>query len=131
MHGTQHMRAVGALLAARLNQPAGLEALEHGVQQQVLRLAGDKAGPELSEHAKVEPGISQLEPQGVLPVDPRTDCVGGLPITEVLEELKDRDQSQAPRCKGGLTPDRVEPSEVLILVEDAKFIPESSHSVAF
>ena len=130
MHGPQHMRAVGALLAARLDQTAGLEPLEHGVQQQMLRLAGDKAGPELGEHAEVEPGISQLEPQRVLPVDPGPDSVGGLPIAEVLEELEDRDQSQPPRRKGGLPPARVEPSEVLILVEDAKFIPQPGHNVA-
>jgi hypothetical protein len=58
--------------------------------------------PELGERAEVEPRISQFEPQRVLPVDPRTDSVGGLPITEVLEELEDRDQSQPPRCKGRL-----------------------------
>jgi hypothetical protein len=81
--------------------------------------------------AEVEPGISQFEPQRVLPVDSRTDSIGGLPITEVLEELEDRDQSQPPRRKGGLTPARVEPSEVLILVEDAKFIPQPGHSIAF
>jgi transposase InsO family protein len=96
----------------------------------MLRLAGDKAGPEFGEHAEVEPGISQLEPQGVLPVDPGPDSVSGLPVAEVLEELEDRDQSQPPRCKGGLPPARVEPSEVLILVEDAKFIPQPSHNVA-
>src|SRR5215213_1523283 len=130
MHGSQHMRAVGALLAARFDQTASLELLEHGVQQQMLCLAGDKAGPELGEHAEVEPGISQLEPQGVLPVDPGPDSVSGLPVAEVLEELEDRDQSQPPRRKGGLPSARVEPSEVLILVEDAKFIPELGHNVA-
>jgi hypothetical protein len=131
MHGPQHMRAVGALLAARFDQPASLEALEHGVQQQMLRLAGDKAGPELGERAEVEPGISQFEPQRILPVDPGAHSVGGLPVAEVLEKLEDRDQSQSPWRKGGLPPGRVEPLEVLILVEDAKFIPEPGHNVAF
>src|SRR5829696_7768393 len=96
----------------------------------MLRLAGDKAGPKFGEHAEVEPGISQFEPQGVLPVDPGPDSVSGLSIAEVLEELEDRDQSQPPRRKGGLPPARIEPSEVLILVEDAKFIPEPGHNVA-
>ena len=107
-HGAQHMRAVGALLAARLDQAARLETLEHGVQQQVLRLAGDKAGAELGQHAEVEPGIGELKPECVLPVDPGTHGVGGLPIAEMLEELEDRDQGQAPRCQGGLAPARIE-----------------------
>ena len=33
VHGSQHVCAVGALLAARLDQTAGLETLQHRVQQ--------------------------------------------------------------------------------------------------
>ena len=45
VHGGQHMRAVGPLLAARLDQATGLEALEHPVEQQVLRVARPPAAP--------------------------------------------------------------------------------------
>jgi hypothetical protein len=101
MHGRQDMGAVGALLASRSDQTAGLETLKHCVQQQMLRLASDKAGPEFGQHTEVEPGIGQFEAQGVLPVDPRTDSVGGLPITEVLEELEDRDQTNRHGARAG------------------------------
>jgi hypothetical protein len=50
VHGGQHVGAVGALPAPRPDQAARLEALEHGVQQQVLRPARDEAGAELGEH---------------------------------------------------------------------------------
>ena len=56
-HGTQHVRAVGALLAVRLDQATCLEALEHRVQQPMLRLSGDEARAELGQHAEVEPGV--------------------------------------------------------------------------
>ena len=46
-HGSQHVCAVGALLAAGLDEAARLEALQHGVQQQGLGPARDEAGAEL------------------------------------------------------------------------------------
>ena len=110
MHGGQHVRAVGALLAPRLDQATRLEALEHAVQQQVLRLPGHQAGAELGQHAEVEAGVGQLEPERVLPVDPGAHGVGGLPVAEVLEELEDRDQGQPPRGQGGLALAGVEPA---------------------
>src|SRR3954462_12240626 len=69
VHGGEHVRAVGALLAPRLDQVAFLEALEYPVQKQVLRLARDEASAELGEHAEVEAGIDQLEPERVFPID--------------------------------------------------------------
>ena len=88
MHGGQHVCAVGALLAPGLDQAARLEALEHGVQQQVLCPSRDKAGAELGEYAEVKAGVGQLEPERVFPVDPGAHGVGSLAVTEVLEELE-------------------------------------------
>ena len=123
-HGGQHVGAVGALLAARLDQAAGLEALEHRVQQQVLRLAGDEAGAELGQHAEVEAGVGQLEPERILPVDPGAHGVGRLPVAEVLEELEDRDQGQPPWGESGLAPAGIEPPEILVLVEGAELVAQ-------
>ena len=92
VHGGQHMGAVGPLLAARLDQATGLEALEHPVEQQMLRVAGHQPRPELGQHAEVEAGVGQLEPKRVLPVDPGAHRVGRLPVAEVLKKLEDRDQ---------------------------------------
>ncbi|HEX8375410.1 MAG TPA: hypothetical protein VF606_09550 [Geminicoccaceae bacterium] len=59
VHRGQHVGAVGALLAPRLDQPARLEALEHPVQQQELRPSRDEAAAELGEHAEVEAGVGR------------------------------------------------------------------------
>ena len=124
MHGGEHVGAVGALLAARLDQAARLEALEHPVEQQVLRPARDEAGAELGQRAEVEPRIGQLEPERVLPVDAGAHRVGGLAVAEVLEELEDRDQRQPPRREPGLAPGGIEPAEVLVLVEGAELVAQ-------
>jgi hypothetical protein len=107
VHGGEHVRAVGALLAPRLDQAACLEALEHAVQKQVLRPARDEARAELGKHAEVEAGIGQLEPERVFPIDASTHCVGRLPVAEMLEELEHRDERQPPRCQAGLAPSGV------------------------
>ncbi len=99
MHGAQHVRAVGALLAAGLGQAARLEALQHRVQQQVLSPTCNKTGAELRQHAEVEPGVGQL--QGMLPIDAAANGVGGLPVAELLEELEHRDQRQAQGARPG------------------------------
>ena len=83
-HGAQHVRAVGALLAARFDQATRLETLEHRVQQPVLRLPGDEARAELGQHAEVEPGVGELKPECELPVDPGAHGIGRLPVAEML-----------------------------------------------
>jgi hypothetical protein len=111
-------------LAPRLDQPARLEALEHPVQQQELRPSRDEAAAELGEHAEVEAGVGQLEPERVLPVDAGTHGVGGLPVAQVLEELENGDQGQPPRREAGLAPGGVELAEILVLVEGAELVAQ-------
>ncbi len=124
MHGGQHLRAVGALLAPRLDQAACLEALQHPVQQEVLRPLSDEAGAELRKHAEVKARVGQLEAERILPVIARAHGIGSLPVARVLQELEHRDQRQPPRRKAGLTPGRVELAEVLVLVKGAELVAQ-------
>ena len=77
------MGRVGALLGAGLDQAVVLAGLEHRLQQESLRTAGDEAGAELAQHGEVEAGIGQLQAEGILPVDASADGVGGLAIGAV------------------------------------------------
>jgi hypothetical protein len=54
VHGGQHVGAVGPLFAPCLDQATRLEALEHPVEQQLLRVAGHQPRRELGQHAEVE-----------------------------------------------------------------------------
>jgi hypothetical protein len=123
-YGTQHMRAVSALLAPSLDQAARLEPLKHGVQQQVLRLPRDQASAELGQHAEVEPRVGELKPERELPVDPGAHRVGRLAVAEMFEKLEDCDQGQAPRGQGGLTPARVKRPEVLVPIKDLELLAQ-------
>ncbi len=74
----------------------------------MLSPARDEAGAELRQHAEVEPRVGQLQLQGIFPVDPAANGVGGLTVAELLEELEHRDQRQAPRRKARLSPGGIE-----------------------
>jgi hypothetical protein len=97
----------------------------------VLRPARDEAGAELGENAEVETGVGQLEAEGVFPVDAGAHGVGGLPITEVLQELEHRHKSQPPRGQAGLAPGGVETAEILVLIEGAELVTQPRDQGAF
>lgn len=131
MHGGQHVCAVRALFPPRLDQAACLEALQHRIQQQVLRLAGNAARTEFGEHAEVETGVGKLKSKRALPVDAGAHGVGGLPIAEALEELDDCDQGQSPWGQGRLASVGVERAEILVAVQGAELVAQSHGDGAF
>ena len=94
------------------------------VQKQMLRLPSDEASAELGEHAEVEAGIRQLEPERVFPVDAGAHRVSRLPVAEMLEELEHRDQRQPPRRQAGLASGGVKRGEVLVLVKGAELVAQ-------
>ena len=96
----------------------------------MLRLARDKAGAELRQHAEVETRVGQCEPQRILPVNPAAHRIGGLPVTEMLQKLKDRDQRQTPWRKPGLTSDGIQRAEVRILIKGGEFITQPRYDGA-
>ena len=90
------MSGVGALPTACLQQAALTIPRQQGLEQALLEAARDQAGAELAKHGEVEPGISQLQTERILPVDPTPDRIGCLPVRQTLGELQDRHQGQAP-----------------------------------
>ena len=105
--------------------------LQHGIQQQVLGPTRDEAGAELAEHAEVKAGVGELEPEGIFPVDAGAHGIGGLPITEVLQELEHRHKRQSPRGQAGLAPSGVERAEILVLEEGAELVTQPRDQGAF
>src|SRR4051812_28878772 len=93
----QDMSGVGALLATRLDQAALAQVLQHDLEQVLIASSGKQTGSELAQHGEVEARIAKLQAEGILQVDPTAHRLGRLPIGQVLEELKDGDQGQAPR----------------------------------
>ena len=73
--GGQDVGRVGALAGAGLEQAAVLARLEHLVQEEPFGPGGGEAAAELREGGEVEPGVVELEPEGVFPVDAAADGV--------------------------------------------------------
>lgn len=80
----------------RFEQPELAESLEQHVQQEPLGIALDQPTAKLTQHGVVEPSVFQLEPEGVLPIDPCANRFGRLAIGQVLSELEDRNQRKSP-----------------------------------
>ena len=123
--GAKHVRAVGALLAARLDETSGLEPLEHRVEQEVGGVTRNEAGAELAQRAEVEARVRQLEPERVLPVDPSPNRLRRFSVAQVLEVLQHRHEREAPRREARLAAPRVEGGEVLVAIEISELVPQS------
>lgn len=92
----QHVGGVGALTASRLEQLARDAVLQQCIEQQMLRTPGDEATAELREDSVVKALIGQLQAEQVLHVDASTYGVGSLATSEVLGELEDQHEGEAP-----------------------------------
>src|SRR5262249_5396989 len=115
--------------AAGREQAAVLARRKHLVQQEPLSPGGGEAGAELREGGEVEPGVVELEPEGVLPVDAAADGVGGLAIGEVLGELQDGDQGELPGGQCGLPAPGVEGGEVGVAEDGSELVAEAEVGV--
>src|SRR5215218_1626824 len=73
-----------------------LADLEQPVQQALLGATLQQPRAELAQHRIVEAGVGQLQPEQVLPVDAGAHRLRGLPVGQVLPELQQGDQRQAP-----------------------------------
>src|SRR4051794_16431392 len=125
------MRGVGPLPPPGLEDAALSGDLKHPLQQALLRAAGQKTVSKLAEHAEVKARVRQLEAEQVLPVDPRPDRLSGLPITQALAELHQRDQGQSPGRTGWLTLLGIEIGEVAILEDRPKRVAQGQIGAAF
>src|SRR5215207_2185309 len=125
------MRGVGSLPPPGLEDAELSGDLKHPLQQALVRTTSQKTVSKLAEHAEVKARVGQLEAEQVLPVDPRPDRLSGLPITQALAELHQRDQGQAPGWTGRLTLLGIEVGEVAILEDRPEPVAQGEIGAAF
>jgi hypothetical protein len=106
--------AAGALLAARLDQAPGRQALQQRVQHHLLQVGPGHPGPELRPRRMVKARVIQGKSQQVLPVDPGPHRPGRLPVGEILRPLQHGHQRQPRRGPPWLAPGPERGREVLI-----------------
>ena len=95
------MRGVRPLTATRLDQAEIAQALQQGIKQLLFGLSFNQAGSEFTQHRMIKTGVSQREPQSVLPIDPSAHGIGSLTIRQAFHVLQDRRQGEHRRgCRG-------------------------------
>ena len=125
-HRRGHVGGIGALLAAGPDQALGRQHLQHLVEHHLFQTVFDQPGAELAQHARVEAGIGQFQPEGVLPVDRARHHQPGLAIGQVLHVLQHRDQRQRPRRLRRSAP-RTERSRELLITKDVRELVARAH----
>src|ERR1700716_1575487 len=100
-----------------LTGPAGClvaRGVENAGQQPSGGLVPQQPPAELAQDTVVEARIGEVEGEQGVPVDPGTDCLGGLAVAQSFPELQERDESQAPGCVGGLATLWIEIGEISV-----------------
>ena len=118
----EHVGGIGPLPHPRPDQAQLTQPGQQRLQQHRLHPAGDQPGPELAQHAEVEPLIVQLQAQAVLPVQPPPHRISGLPVGQVLRELQHRHHRQLRRGDPRRTPHPVRRAEQLVGAPGAQLI---------
>jgi hypothetical protein len=84
---------------------------------------GDQPRPKLRQNAVIETRITQLEVQGVFPLDPPSHCVRRLPVGEPFHETARLWPHQQRRRDPCPAPRREHRDEISILEYGTEFVP--------
>lgn len=126
----QDMGGVGALPSPGLQQVMGSRGLQDSIQQQSLGGPRHQARAELAQHRAVEASIGKRQAEKILPVDPTPDGIGRLAIRQLLRELQQGHQRQAPWGLGRLAPGREEVGEAGVVEYRAKPVAQTQQQIA-
>ena len=91
------MGGIGALLPAFPDQLISCQAVQQGIQRDLLQPRIGDLAAELRQDRVVEPRVIQRQPHQVFPVDPHPDRVGCQPVGQLLRPLQHRHQRQPRR----------------------------------
>jgi hypothetical protein len=117
----EHHGRVSALAPARCHQVGLGQPVEHGVEHQRLRGARcGQPGPKLAQHRGVKALVLKLQPQQVLPIQPQTHRISGLPVGQPLHVLQHADDRQPPRRLGRASAGSEQAGERLVLEHHAE-----------
>jgi hypothetical protein len=125
------MCGVRALPSPRPYQPRLGKPINHHREQLISPVALGKTVPELAEYRVIEPGLRQLHPQPVLPIDPARHGPSRLPIGQVLRVLQHRHQRQPGRRHPTAAIHRKPADEVVIDKQILQPVPHHHRRRAF
>jgi hypothetical protein len=121
---------VGALAPAPVQQATLAQPIKYERQQPLSLAIGEQPRAELGEHRGIEARVTKVEAQRVLPIQPCSHRVGGLPVGEALDELQYQHQRQPRRRPRRPPPCREQLGELLISEQRAKRIAGAHHQAS-
>jgi hypothetical protein len=113
-----------------LSSPRARQAVQQLAQEPLLGASLEQPRTELAQHRVVEARIVQLEAEQVLPVDARPHRFRGLAVGQVLAELQDGDERQAPGRQARLAEPGEQVGEVRVGEDAAELVAELQQRVA-
>ena len=120
----QHVRRVGALRAAPLEPTALGAARQQAFKEPRFGLVLKQARAELAQDRGVKAVILERQGEQIFPFNPAAHGIGGLLIAQLLGELQDAHQRQAPGRIGGLPRRGIEIGESLIVIEIRQLVAQ-------
>src|SRR3954471_21536216 len=123
------VRLARLLTLSSLTTPCTLTGLITCVSP-VLGAALEQTRPERAQGRVVEARVGQLQPKQILPVDPRPHRLGRPPIGQVLTELQDGHQRQAPRWQGRPAELGKQVGKIRVGEDGAELVPQPEQGVA-
>jgi hypothetical protein len=121
---------VGALAPTPLQQATLAQPIKQERQQPLSLAIGEQPRAELGEHRGIEARVTKIEAQRVLPVQPCSHRVGGLPVGEALDELQYQHQRQPRRRPRRPPPCREQLGELLISEQRPQRIAHPHHQAS-
>ena len=121
-HRCQHTGAIRALTPISFQYSEPVKPCQHGIEQDLLNTARDRADAKLTQDGEVEPGVSKLQAQRMLSVDPTLDGVGRLLVRPALGGLQHSDKGRAPRRVRRLAAGRVSRCKHLVIVDHTQLV---------
>jgi hypothetical protein len=126
----QHMRGVGALLAACFEVSMLTYFRQKPITEQTLLCVRKQALPKFDQHTGIKARIVHVQPQQIFPLQPTTHGIGGLSVGYSFAKLHHTDQCSPPRGLGWLTASRIQVHEVFICRDAAKLIAQLQGDMA-
>jgi hypothetical protein len=75
-------------MATRLQEATRLGNGKNRIKDTALGPMREQAGAELTQDRMIKTEVSQFQAQQILPIDPRADCIRGLPIGQAFPKLQ-------------------------------------------
>jgi hypothetical protein len=125
------MGGVGALGAARVDPSLLVAHRKDRLEEPCFRASGKESSAKLAEDRVIEPCVSQLQAQQIVPFNPSAHRFCGLAVGEAFNILQHAHEGEAPRGFCWTTTESEEVCELLISKDRSQHVPHPQTQTSF